>query len=254
MCQLELDTDFCWLRWRSVTIDLGGIHSNTFGFNTWNSPYVVNIKNNLHNKFDLARNMFGKPKLKAKYYIHHPHTFYQVKSRGVQTNDLGLEPSDKSKSDIKIPGDDSLASVNSNISAGSLYGHLIKETMEKNRSKLFTAKLKAEHENEKQIRELLRNGPLVESTSSIKSILDKRLTVLSAGNHCVGNRDHVLHSTTELLSRSRSWCELDSATINASLDQFSLAGSVKERCAFARKVSSFAKSAQFKSDYLENIY
>lgn len=254
MCQLELDTDFFWLRWRSVTIDLGGNHNNTFGFNTWNSPYVVNVKNNLHNKFDLARNMFGKPKLKAKYYIHHPHAFYQVKSRGVQTNDLDFELSDMSKSDIKIPKDDSLASVNSNISAGSLFGHLIKETIKKNQSKLFTAKLKAEHENEKQIRELLRNEPLVESTSSIKSTLDKRLSVLSAGNHCAGNRDRVLYSSTELLNRSRSWCELDSATVNASLDQLSLAGSVKERCAFARKVSSFVVSAQFKSEYLENIY
>lgn len=227
MCQLELDTDYAWRKWRATAIQLGGLQGNKYGYQLWRSPYVVSVRATLYDHFQISRNIFGRPKLKFSYYIHHPHSFIQVNTTGVQTAEDDLKPADNIK--VNAKGD-------KNDSAGIT--PLMKDVVLKNNINFYTLKLRAEQETEKIMKDLLRNASLDDQYNvTLKQALHKRLCVMSAGDITMEGQRTTSPDSDEIPRKCSSWCEVDSAAINKACADFDTCGdSTRDRCTFAVKV------------------
>lgn len=240
MCQLELDTDLAWLKWRSVLLELGAQVVTNLDYTMWKSPYVLNVKSSVKNKFEIARNVFGRPKLKMRYFLYHPHAFCQVQSVGVQTWELEFEPSTQKSIRPKTGSskEESLTSIDKNVSAESSPPFQIENIVAKNSVRFYTDKLRAENETEKIVRGLLGNETFEDAnTKLLRSALQKRLTVITTGSHSTDRRQYVSYGLRRRPKRSRSWSELDSTLKNdPSIELDYQAKTVRGRCQYARKV------------------
>lgn len=239
MCQLELDTDYAWQKWRATAINLGGLHGNTFGYQLWRSPYVVNVRSPLHEKFEIARNIFGRPKLKFRYYIHHPHAFIQVNTVGVQTTGNDAEPTKVNYIKVNVKDEESETSIRSkdrNTSAG--FVSRVEDAALTNNVQFFTLRLRAAIETKKLMTSLLSYPSLDDKYgATLKAALLKRLAVMSAGEFFTNTRQAENADGDAKPRKSNSWCEVDSAVMHRACADFDTHGdTTKGRCGFAVKV------------------